>query len=129
MWEGLNNSDFKPLEFEGLKNRAGLNSFVSTSHQWIENTYTSEADLLNIAHFGETAREWREANPDKDGNMCAHATLEQLLVLANLENLNAEFIHRELPHSDRIKRLNTIAIRQMHTLTARTAKQLKGGAE
>ncbi len=58
-----------------------------------------------------------------------YATLEQLLVLANLENMNAEFIHMELPQSDRIKRLNAIAIRQMQTLTARTAKQLEGGSE
>jgi hypothetical protein len=55
------------------------------------------------------------------------ATLEQLLVLANLENMNAEFIHMTLPQSDRIKRLNAIAIRQMQTLTARTVKQLEGG--
>jgi hypothetical protein len=57
-----------------------------------------------------------------------HATLEQLLVLANIENMNAEFIHMELPQGERLKRLNAIAIRQMRTLTARTVKQLKGGA-
>ena len=91
-------------------------------------TYANEADLLNVALFGQTAREWREANPGKEGNMRDHATLEQLLVLANLENMNAEFIHMELPQSDRIKRLNAIAIRQMQTLTARTAKQLEGGS-
>lgn len=88
-------------------------------------TYANEADLLNVALFGQTAREWRDANPDKEGNMRDHATLEQLLVLANLENMNAEFIHMALPQSDRIKRLNAIAIRQMQTLTARTAKQLE----
>ncbi|MCB1132161.1 MAG: KilA-N domain-containing protein [Verrucomicrobiae bacterium] len=88
-------------------------------------TYASEADLLNVALFGQTAREWRDANPGKDGNMRDHATLEQLLVLANLESMNAEFIHMALPQSDRIKRLNAIAIRQMKTLTARTAKQLE----
>lgn len=88
-------------------------------------TYANEADLLNVALFGQTAREWRDANPDKEGNMRDHATLEQLLVLANLENMNAEFIHMALPQSDRIKRLNAIAIRQMRTLTARTAKQLE----
>jgi hypothetical protein len=211
MWESLNNADFKPLEFEGFKNRAGLNSFVLTPRQWIENTaavgivsksgryggtfahrdiafefaswisvefklylikefqrlkedenrllslawnlnrtlakinyrlhtdaiqthlipaevtakqaaftYASEADPLNVALFGQTAREWRDANPDKDGNMRDHATLE---------NMKAEFIHMELPQSDRIKRLNAIAIRQMQTLTARTARQLEGGSE
>ena len=91
-------------------------------------TYANEADLLNVALFGQTAREWRNANPGKDGNMRDHATLEQLLVLANLENMNAEFIHMELPQGDRLKRLNAIAIRQMQTLTARSAKQLEGGA-
>ena len=91
-------------------------------------TYANEADLLNVALFGQTAREWRDANPDKEGNMRDHATLEQLLVLANIENMNAEFIHMELPQGERLKRLNAIAIRQMRTLTARTMKQLKGGA-
>ena len=90
-------------------------------------TYASEADLLNVALFGLTAREWRDANPGKDGNMRDHARLEQLLVLANLENMNAEFIHMGLAQGDRLKRLNAIAIRQMQTLTARTAKQLEGG--
>jgi hypothetical protein len=92
-------------------------------------TYASEADLLNVALFGQTAREWREVNPDTDGNMRDHATLEQLLVLANLENMNAEFIHMELAQSDRLKRLNAIAIRQMQTFTARTAKQLPGSRQ
>jgi hypothetical protein len=91
-------------------------------------TYANEADLLNVALFGQTAREWRDANPGKDGNMRDHATLEQLLVLANLENMNAEFIHMALPQSDRIKRLNAIAIRQMQTLTTQMAKQLEGGS-
>lgn len=90
-------------------------------------TYANEADLLNVALFGQTARQWRESNSEKDGNMRDHASLEQLLVLANLENMNAEFIHMKLPQGDRLKRLNAIAIRQMKTLTARTAKQLEGG--
>jgi hypothetical protein len=90
-------------------------------------TYANEADLLNVALFGQTAREWREAHPDTDGNMRDHATLEQLLVLANLENMNAELIHMKLSQSDRIKRLNAIAIRQMQTLAARSVKQLEGG--
>ena len=90
-------------------------------------TYASEADLLNVALFGQTARQWRDANPGKDGNMRDHASLEQLLVLANIENMNAELIHMALPQTDRIKRLNAIAIRQMRTLTARNLKQLEGG--
>lgn len=89
-------------------------------------TYANEADLLNVALFGQTARQWRAANSGQDGNMRDHATLEQLLVLANLENMNAEFIHMELAQGDRLKRLNAIAIRQMGTLTARSLKQLGG---
>jgi len=80
-------------------------------------TYASEADVLNVALFGQTAKQWREANPGLDGNMRDHATIEQLLVLANIEGMNAEFIHMKLPQGDRLKRLNAIAIRQMHTLT------------
>lgn len=219
IWEQLHNASFNPVEFDGIKKQAGLNSFTLTPKQWIEKTaaigiesragryggtyahtdvafefaswvsvefklylikefqrlkedenrrlslawnlnrtlakinyrihtdaiqthlipaevtakqaavtYASEADLLNVALFGQTAREWRDANPGKEGNMRDHATLEQLLVLANLENMNAEFIHMALPQGDRLKRLNAIAIRQMQTLTARTVKQLEGGS-
>ncbi len=83
--------------------------------------YANEADLLNVALFGLTAKQWREANPKLDGNMRDHATIEQLLVLANLEGMNAEFIYMNLPQGERLKRLNQIAIRQMQTLTAHPA--------
>jgi hypothetical protein len=217
VWERLNNVDFKPLEFEGFKNRAGLNSFVLTPRQWIDAThasglisksgryggtyahrdiafefaswisvefklylikefqrlkedenrrlslawnlnrtlsklnyrihtdaiqahlipatvtpaqaaitYASEADLLNVALFGLTAKQWRDANPKLDGNMREYATIEQLLVLANIEGMNAELIHMALPQGERLKRLNEIAIRQMQVLTSASAiKQLK----
>jgi hypothetical protein len=218
VWERLNNVDFKPLEFEGFKNRAGLNSFVLTPRQWIdvtnaiglvsksgryggtyahkdiafefaswisvefklylirefqrlkedENrrlslawnlnrtlsklnyrihtdaikarlipaavtpaqaaiTYANEADMLNVALFGQTAKQWRDANPKLEGNMREYATIEQLLVLANIEGMNAELIHMGLSQGDRLKRLNEIAIRQMQALTSTSAiKQLKG---
>ena len=80
-------------------------------------TYASEADLLNVALFGRTAKQWRDANPTLDGNMRDHATIEQLLVLANLESMNAEFIHMAISQGHRLVRLNQIAIRQMQTLT------------
>jgi len=83
--------------------------------------YASEADLLNVALFGQTARQWREANPKLEGNLREYASVEQLLVLANIEGMNAEFIHMALPQGERLKRLNEIAIRQMQTLTASTA--------
>ncbi len=89
-------------------------------------TYANEADLLNVALFGQTAKQWRDANPKLEGNMRDHATIEQLLVLANMEGMNAEFIHMALPQPDRLKRLNQIAIRQMQTLTAsRALRQLE----
>ena len=216
VWERLNNGDFKPLEFEGFRNRAGLNSFVLTPRQWIDAThatglvsksgryggtyahrdiafefaswisvefklylikefqrlkedenrrlslawnlnrtlsklnyrihtdaiqthlipaavtpaqaaitYASEADLLNVALFSQTAKQWRDANPKMDGNMRDYASLEQLLVLANIEGMNAELIHMGLSQGERLKRLNEIAIRQMRVLTAASIKQLK----
>ena len=89
-------------------------------------TYTSEADILNVALFGQTAKQWRDANPNLEGNMREYATIEQLLVLANIEGMNAEFIHMGLPQSDRLKRLNEIAIGQMQVLTSMpTVKQIK----
>ncbi|SJZ51547.1 KilA-N domain-containing protein [Trichlorobacter thiogenes] len=217
IWEQLNNPVFKPIEFEGFKNRAGLNSFVLTPRQWIDATnaigmvsrsgryggtfahkdiafefaswisvefklylikefqrlkddenrrlslawnlnrtlsklnyrihtdaiklhlipdevtaaqaavtYANEADLLNVALFGETAREWRDGNPQAEGNMRDHATVEQLLVLANIESMNAELIHMGLTQGERLRRLNEIAIRQMRVLTStNVTKKLK----
>ena len=217
VWEKIHNPDFNSLEFEGIKNEAGRNSFFLSAKKWIklagakgliasagryggtyahqdiafefgswlspefklylikefqrlkddENrrlslawnlnrtlsklnyrihtdaikahlippevtlaqaaiTYASEADLLNVALFGQTARQWREANPELDGNMRDHATIEQLLVLANIEGMNAEFIHMALSQGERLKRLNQIAIRQMQTLTAHAAVRQLG---
>jgi hypothetical protein len=217
IWERLHNINFKPLEFEGFKNRAGLNSFVLTPRQWIDATnagglvsksgryggtyahkdiafefaswisvefklylikefqrlkedegrrlslawnlnrtlsklnyrihtdaikthlipaavtpaqaaiiYANEADMLNVALFGQTAKQWRDANPDMEGNMRDYATIEQLLVLANIEGMNAELIHMGLTQGERLIRLNAIAIRQMQVLTSAPAiKQLK----
>ncbi len=84
-------------------------------------TYANEADVLNVALFGLTAKQWRDANPKLEGNMREYATVEQLLVLANIEGMNAEFIHMGLVQGERLKRLNQIAIRQMQTLAAHTS--------
>lgn len=89
-------------------------------------TYATEADLLNVALFGHTARQWRDANPKLEGNMRDYASIEQLLVLANIEGMNAEFIHMNLPQGERLMRLNQIAIRQMTTLMATTRPALPG---
>jgi hypothetical protein len=218
VWERLNNAGFNPLEFEGFRNRAGLNSFVLTPRQWIDATaaiglisksgrygggtyahkdiafefaswisvefrlylikefqrlkddesrrlslawnlnrtlsklnyrihtdavkahlippevtpaqaaftYATEADLLNVALFGHTARQWRDTNPKLEGNVRDYASVEQLLVLANMEGMNAEFIHMGLAQGERLKRLNQIAIRQMQVLTSSNLKTLPG---
>ena len=218
IWESLNNPGFKPIEFDGFRKQAGLNSFILTAKQWTEktgaigleskpgryggtyahkdiafefaswisvefklylikefqrlkedensrlslawnlnrtlsklnyrihtdaikahlipamltpaqaaSTYANEADVLNVALFGQTAKQWRDSNPTLEGNMREHATVVQLLVLANIEGMNAEFIHMGLTQGERLKRLNEIAIRQMQVLTSASAmKQLKG---
>ncbi len=217
VWERINNPDFNSLEFEGIKNEAGRNSFFLSTKKWgdltgakgliasagryggtyahkdiafefgswlnpefklylikefqrlkeDENrrlslawnlnrtlsklnyrihtdairahlipaaitpsqaaiTYATEADLLNVALFGQTAKQWRDANSTLEGNMREYATVEQLLVLANIEGMNAELIHMGLSQRERLKRLNEIAIRQMQVLTSAAAtKQLK----
>lgn len=80
-------------------------------------TYASEADLLNVAMFGVTAKEWREANPKSGGNIRDHSTIEQLVVLSNLESINSVLIHQELSQKERLLQLNQIAITQMKNLT------------
>ena len=217
VWERLNTPDFNPIEFDGIKKQAGLNSFILTAKRWIEATravglvsstgryggtfahkdiafefaswisvefrlylikefqrlkedenrrlslawnlnrtlsklnyrihtdavkahlipaavtlaqaaitYATEADLLNVALFGNTAKQWRDANPKLEGNVRDYASVEQLLVLANMEGMNAEFIHMGLPQGERLKRLNQIAIRQMQVLTSFNLKSLPG---
>ncbi len=209
LWETLNNPQFNPIEFDGIKLQAGLNSFVLTAKQWIAKTnavgliskpgryggtyahkdiafefaswisvefklylikefqrlkeqeqeqlgwdirrnltklnyrihtdaikqnlipptltnaqialvYASEADVLNMALFGQTARQWRDENPDLKGNIRDQATAAQLVCLANLETLNAHFIKEGQSQQERLSRLNVIAIEQMELLTSET---------
>jgi hypothetical protein len=217
IWEQLNNPDFNPVQFDGFRKQAGLNSFTLTPKQWIEMThargikakpgryggtyahkdiafefaswisvefklylikefqrlkdqerkhlgwdirrnlakinyrihtdaikenlipaelnpaqinrvYASEADLLNMALFGFTAKEWRDSNPDKKGNIRDYADISQLVCLSNLENLNAHFISENIPQPGRLAKLNTIAIHQMTLLTQdMTARLISGG--
>ena len=215
-WESIYNPNFKPLEFEGFRKQAGLNSFVMTPKKWIESTnaigivsksgryggtfahkdialefaswisiefklyiikefqrlkedetsqlklewnlqrtlskinyhihtdairdnlipkeitkqqanfvYADEADLLNVALFGLTAKEWRESNPDKKGNVRDYASLEQLVVLSNMESINALLISQGITPSERLRELNKVAITQMKSLLKNKAiKQL-----
>ena len=99
IWETLYNPSFNPLEFEGFRKQAGL----------------------NVALFGVTAREWRDGNPELKGNIRDYATINQLICLSNLENLNAVFINEGMPQAERLRKLNTIAIQQMSVLEERTS--------
>ena len=78
--------------------------------------YANEADVLNVALFGMTAKEWRDAHPEDKGNIRDYATINQLICLSNMENLNAVFINEGLPQSERLHKLNQIAIQQMTVL-------------
>jgi hypothetical protein len=209
-WEVLNNPDFKPVEFDGFRKQAGLNSFVLTPKRWIETTnaigivskpgryggtfahkdiafefaswisiefklyiikefqrlkeeessrlklewdfqralskvnyhihtdaikenlipkalsknqvsfiYANEADVLNVALFGKMAKQWREENLEKSGNIRDYATIEQLVVLSNMESTNALLIHQGVEQADRLVQLNQMAITQMKSLLNR----------
>jgi KilA-N domain. len=94
--------------------------------QQISVVYASEADLLNVALFGITAGEWRKMNPDKEGNLRDYASLEQLVVLSNMESINALLIQQNLPQEERLIELNKVAITQMKSLLqSNEAKRLK----
>lgn len=211
-WESIYNPNFKPVEFDGFRKQAGLNSFVMTPKRWIENTnaigiiskagryggtfahkdialefaswisiefklyiikefqrlkddennrlklnwdlnrtlakvnyqihtdaikenlipaeitkqqvsfvYANEADLLNVALFGMTAKEWRDANPDKKGNIRDYAIIEQLVVLSNMESINALLIQQGVPQNERLMQLNKVAVTQMKSLVENKA--------
>ena len=89
---------------------------AEVSEKQISFIYANEADLLNVALFGMTAKEWRDANPDLKGNIRDYATINQLICLSNMESLNAIFINDGLPQAERLRRLNAIAIHQMTVL-------------
>ena len=205
LWELFNNPDFNSIEFDGIKNLSGSNSFALTPKRWIDSTgaigivsktgryggtfahrdiafefaswlsaefkfylikefqrlkeeeqkqlgwsakreltkinyhihtdankhnlipeeltaaqtsivYASEADVLNMALFGVTAKQWREANPNLKGNIRDYASINELICLANLENLNAVFINEQMSQKERLIKLNQIAIQQIKIL-------------
>jgi len=205
LWELFNNPGFNSIEFDGIKNMAGSNSFSLTPKRWIETTnavgivsktgryggtyahrdiafefaswlssefkfylirefqrlkeeeqkalgwsakreltkinyrihtdaikqnlipaeltqqqisivYANEADVLNVALFGMMAKEWREVNPELKGNIRDYATINELICLSNMENLNAVFINEKLSQKERLIKLNQIAIQQMRVL-------------
>lgn len=86
--------------------------------------YAEEADVLNVAMFGKTARQWRDENPELKGNIRDYASINELICLSNMENLNALFIDQGMPQSDRLIKLNQIAIQQMRVLENDSERKL-----
>ena len=94
------------------------------SPQRISYVYSEEADVLNVALFGRTAKEWHDENPELKGNIRDYASINQLICLSNLENLNAVFINKGIPQSERLTELNKIAIQQMRILESVEERKL-----
>ena len=118
----------KELKFsKHASNRLNDRNIELTKEQ-INYIYAEEAEVLNMALFGMTAKEWRTKNQNLDGNMRDYATINELICLANLENLNSVFINDGLKQSERLKRLNQIAISQMEILNSTDMKYLNGGS-
>ena len=86
--------------------------------------YAEEADVLNVAMFGMTAKQWREANPDLKGNIRDYATINELICLSNMENINAVLINDGMPQGERLVKLNQIAIQQMQVLEGNANRNL-----
>ena len=85
--------------------------------QQISVVYANEADVLNMALFGITAKEWRDQNPEKKGNIRDYATINELICLSNLENINALLINEKMPQNERLRKLNQIAIQQINIVS------------
>ena len=143
-WEMLYNPNFKSTEFGTIKNMAGSNNFVLSKINYHIHTdaikkhlvpaevtaaqasiiYAEEADVLNVALFGMTAKQWREANPDIKGNIRDYATINELICLSNMENVNAVLINDGVPQGERLIKLNQIAIQQMQVLAENSNRNL-----
>ncbi|WP_440444648.1 KilA-N domain-containing protein [Phascolarctobacterium sp.] len=93
--------------------------------QQIAYTYANEADLINVALFGQTAKQWRSSNPESKGNIRDEATIAQLIVLANLESMNADYIREGMPAAERLVKLNKIAIYQLESLWREPVKSIE----
>lgn len=124
LWEQLNNPDFNCLEFEAIAIKANLIP-PELPKQQKGFVYADEADVLNLALFGKTAKQWRAENPGTKGNMRDYATIEQLLVLTNLENINALLIDQGVSQQERLQKLRETVIYQIRTLTeSKSAREL-----
>ncbi len=128
-FQRLKDEELKKLGWDIRRNLTKINYRIHTdaikenlipaelTKQQINNIYASEADVLNIALFGITAKDWRNANHDKKGNIRDYANVAQLVCLSNLENFNSLFINEGLSQQERLIKLNKIAIQQMTILT------------
>ena len=111
-FERLKAEEMRRFGWDIKRNLAKINYRIHT-----DAVYASEADVLNMALFGMTAKEWRDSHPELKGNIRDYANVSQLVCLANLENLNAVLIGEGMPQAERLARLNAIAISQMQVLT------------
>ena len=139
-FQRLKDEEQKQLGWDIKRNLAKINYRIHTdaikenlippklTSRQIKLVYASEADILNMALFGMTAGQWRDANPDNKGNIRDYANVSQLVCLSNLENLNALFINEGISQSKRLAKLNQVAIQQMRLLTDDSGvKKLEGG--
>jgi hypothetical protein len=135
-FQRLKEQELKQLGWDIRRNLTKINYKIHTdaikenlipkelSASQINFIYASEADILNVALFGMTAKEWREQNKDKKGNIRDTANVSQLVCLANMESLNAHFINEGLSQKDRLQKLNKIAIEQMKILSREDMKKI-----
>ena len=123
IWEEIHNpnSNYR-IHTDAIKNNLIPKELTKNQINFV---YAEEADVLNMALFGMTAKEWRTKNPNLDGNIRDYATMNELICLANLENLNYVFINEGLKQSERLEKLNKIAISQMQILNDTDIKYLK----
>ncbi len=137
-FQRLKEQEFAQLGWDIRRNLAKVNYHIQTdaikqnlvpdklTKQQISAVYASEADLLNMALFGLTAKQWREQNPEAKGNMRDYANIHQLVCLANLESLNAHYITEAMPQTYRLEKMNALAISQMTILLKTSVMALPG---
>ena len=122
MWISPEFKVYVVREFQRLK--ADEQKHAEVTREQAAMKYAEEADVLNVAMFGMTAKQWREANPDLKGNIRDYATINELICLSNMENINAVLINDGIPQGERLVKLNQIAIHQMQVLEDNEGRKL-----
>jgi len=134
-FQRLKAAEQKELEWSAKRELAKVNYRIHTdtikenivptlTEEQLKYVYADEADLLNVALFGKTAAQWRKQNPTPKGNIRDYATIEQLLVIANMESFNAILIEQGIAQSERLKQLNAMALSQIRTLQGQDLTRL-----